>query len=68
MRPLPEEPCAESAPGESSRWGELGAALGLGILRGEALEGALARLLEEEQNRHELARTQPGRAVAQALP
>lgn len=47
---------------------ELGAQLGLDVLGGEALEGALARLLEEEQNGHALARTQLRGALAATLP
>ena len=41
--------------------------LGLDIARVEALEGAIARLLEQDQDRHVLTWTQPGRAVALAL-
>jgi hypothetical protein len=44
--------------------GELGAQLGLDVLRVEALKGAVARLLEEDQDRHDLAGTQAGGALA----
>lgn len=46
---------------------ELGAQLRLDSLGVVALEGALVGLLEEDQDRHDLTRTQPSRASALAL-
>lgn len=47
---------------------ELSAQLGLDMLDIDPFEGAMAGLLEEDQDRHDLARTQAGRAVAVASP
>jgi len=52
--------------GVAHQLGELGAQLGLDVVRVEAFECAVARLLEEDQNGHDLARTQLRRPLALA--
>jgi hypothetical protein len=47
---------------------ELSAQVGLHVLGIEPFEGAISRLLKEDENRHDLCRMQPCRASAASLP